>query len=286
MPWLVTSCALIFAIAVVGGAVPLAVRRTERVQHLMIAFAAGVFLGAVFLHLLPEVAAMADPGAAMADPSAATPAPAPEHGELDAAHEHEHGHGHGHGHILWLCVLLGVVGLFLLENLAIRGGQRIDTAADTAAAENRARHRTVGWATLFGLSVHSFTAGLGLSAGVGLEELRGPLLLSVVSHKAVEGFSLAAALLLAGMGRKHVLVVVVAFALVTPAGALGRAWFAPNLSGLDLQILAALAAGTFLFVALCDLLPEVFHHKHDTVLKIGLLAAGIAVDFVVHSLGG
>ncbi|MEM7203144.1 MAG: ZIP family metal transporter [Planctomycetota bacterium] len=266
MNWLVVSTLLIFATALAGGVVPLFLRRTERGQHLMIAFAAGVFLGAVFLHLLPQIAGMAASRAAE-----------------DHGHAHEHaGSGHGHAQLVWLCVLLGVLLLFLIENLALRRGG----PPTSAAAESRAQHRTLGWATLFGLSVHAFTAGIGLSAGVEFETPKGPLLVSVLSHKAVEGFPLGTAFLLAGMPRRRVLLLLVAFALVTPAGAYGRRWLAPELSSLGLEVFTALAAGTFLFVALCDLLPEVFHHRHDDGLKVALLAAGIGFDVVVHWLVG
>ncbi|MEM7202936.1 MAG: ZIP family metal transporter [Planctomycetota bacterium] len=274
MDWLTSSSVLIFAIALVGGVVPLVLRRTERVQHLMIAFAAGVFLGAVFLHLLPEIAGMA----AGATADAEHHGHAHPHGD-DADHQGA-GHHLGRGHLLWLCVLLGVLLLFLIENLLLRGAPR----SGEAAAESQDRHRTVGWATLFGLSVHAFTAGLGLSAGVQMEALQGPLLVSVVSHKAVEGFSLGAAFLLAGMPRRRVLVLVLLFALVTPAGALSRVLLAPEMTGLGLQVFTALAAGTFLFVAICDLLPEVFHHRQDTAAKVVLLIAGIGVDLIVHSV--
>ena len=62
MEWLITACGLITLVAIAGGSIPLMLRRTERVQHLMIAFAAGVFLSAVFLHLLPVVGQEAGAG--------------------------------------------------------------------------------------------------------------------------------------------------------------------------------------------------------------------------------
>lgn len=257
MTWLLGVSVLIAGIAIVGGLVPMFLRRTERAQHLLIAFAAGVFLGAVFLHLLPEVASMAE----------------------SHAHEHVDGNGEVHQHaagrgLIWACVLVGLVVVYLVENLMLR---RSD--ADVSGEE---RHRMLGWATFLGLSVHAFTAGLGLSAGVELPELRTSLLLSVVGHKGVEGFSLGVAFLLARMPRRRVMLLIVLFALITPLGAFVRAWIAPDLSGLALHIMTALAAGTFLFIAVCDLLPEVFHHRKDTLAKIMLLAAGVSVDQVIH----
>jgi zinc transporter ZupT len=45
----------------------------------------------------------------------------------------------------------------------------------------------------------------------------------------------------------------------------------------------ALAAGTFLYVCLCELLPEVFHHREDGVLKIAFLSAGVALMFGIEA---
>lgn len=51
---LVWNAVIVLAI-LVGGALPLIHRWSERVLHLFVAVAAGVFMGAVFLHLLPEL---------------------------------------------------------------------------------------------------------------------------------------------------------------------------------------------------------------------------------------
>lgn len=264
--WLVSSCLLVLALAVAGGAVPLVLSRTDRLQHLLIAFATGTFLGVVFLHLLPSVAAAA---------------------------EERHDAG------TWGFVLVGVVGLFLLENIAFRRrAERVGHAHHAPHAhrdhghapgddpDDHRRHRTVGYATLFGLSVHAFTSGIGLAAAVEVEELRAPLLVSVLSHKAVEGFSLSTVFLLAGSTARRAFRLTALFSLATPAGALLGALVVERLDARGLDALTALATGTFLFVALCDLLPEVFHRTEDTGWKVALLAAGTALGLLGHAAGG
>ena len=52
------------------------------------------------------------------------------------------------------------------------------------------------------------------------------------------------------------------------------------------SILTALSAGTFLYVSLCELLPEVFHRRQDGPLKISLLLIGVAAMWYVHAIGG
>jgi zinc transporter ZupT len=170
--------------------------------------------------------------------------------------------------------MLGVVGLYLLENLVFR-----------RPGSGRHQHVTMGWASLLGLTVHAFTAGLALAGASEQAHLAWPVYCSIVSHKVTETFSLATVFMLAGYGIARVLAIVAAFSLVTPAGVLcGQVWVA-DLDAFGVQVLVALAAGTFLFVALCDLLPEVFHHREDALAKVGLLAAGVAATYLMHAVG-
>jgi len=50
---------VIVAVALGGGLLPLFVGRSDRLLHLFISLATGLFLGVVFLHMLPEVAELA-----------------------------------------------------------------------------------------------------------------------------------------------------------------------------------------------------------------------------------
>ncbi len=254
------------------GALPLIARRTERMLHLLVAFATGIFLGVVFLHLLPEVAHMTEVGqvsefadltAGGGEVLAADPGPAPGDDSKVFAHGHRLS-------ILWPGVLAGVLGLFLLENLVLRN------ASD--------RHVTVSWASLLGLGIHSFIAGFGLAAADAHPGLSDPLYVSLLTHKGPEAFSLGTVFLLAGFSPKRILAIVAAFALVTPAGALMGNFVVDTLSQEGLLLLMAISTGTFLFVALCDLLPEVFHHREDALLKVVLLVLGIALSTLLEGM--
>ena len=230
-----------------GGAIPLFFRLSDRVLHLLVAFATGIFLGAVFLHLIPQIAELA----ALPGSSA----------ELAGGHQH---------HSLWLFVLAGLLGVYLLEHLIL----------------NRATsdpHRTLGYASLFGLCIHSFTSGVGLSVASRYPAIEKSLYFSIASHKSAEAFSLATVFLLAGFGRGPTLAIIALFSLVTPAGILFGSWMVNQLSSYGVAVLTSLAAGTFLFVALCDLLPEVFHDKQDELAKVALLLAGIGASAIAHA---
>ena len=42
---------------------------------------------------------------------------------------------------------------------------------------------------------------------------------------------------------------------------------------------------TFLFVSLYDLLPEVFHHREDSLVKVLLIVAGVGAMAFCHEMG-
>ena len=186
----------------------------------------------------------------------------------DAAHA-----SHGDGLAApWpgVLVLAGALLLYLLQNLVLPGRAASDP------------HVSVGWGFLVGLSVHAFATGLGVAAASGRPSLAGALLLPVVMHKAAEGFSVATVFLLSGKGRGKILLLVALFALTTPAGLLAGEALRGQLGPAGRDAFVALAAGTFLFVALGDLLPEVFHGRHDTAWRVVLLATGVALGPLLH----
>ncbi len=233
---------LVFAATFLGGFVPLFFRRTERVFHVVVAFATGLFLGIVFFHLLPGVWSP---------------------------------RGNDGLGPFWrgAFVLGGLLSPFLVENLLLAGrhGSRA--------------HHTLGWGSFFGLSLHALANGLGWAAtslAPGIDPRA--VLLSLVSHKLPEGFSLATVLLLFGeTSRRKTLVLLFLFACVTPMGFFFGRTFFERVDPIAIQALVAIAAGTFLFVALCDLLPEVFHEREDALGKVLLLAAGIGASLLVEA---
>ncbi|MBL6756037.1 MAG: ZIP family metal transporter [Planctomycetes bacterium] len=292
----------IFAVGLAGGLAPLFLKWKDRGHHAALAFSTGIFLGAVFLHLLPVIGQEASAGHDHAQeqvidlthdhdgdgiPDHGPGSPGYEAGEEDG-HDHDHDHDHGAhaGHVHgpvgpWLWVLVGVLGVFLVEALMIPG----TTHGHGHGPNDTQRHAAVGWAALVGLSVHSLTAGVALAAVQGEAQLAGVMLLAILAHKGFESFSLASVFSMTDIGRGRLITLLVAFSLITPLGLLMGGALTGVLGG-GISILTALAAGTFLYVCLCELLPEVFHHRKDGALKLGLLSAGVALMWAVHAHAG
>ncbi len=234
----------VFALVIGAGALPLLMKPSARVLHAVIALASGFFLGVTFLHLLPEI-----------------------------AHQ-------SHSVAMWGCVLAGVLAVFFAEVL-LRHGDPHQHQHDHAHEHehdhpaHHGGHRVVGIASFVGLSVHTLGAAIGIGLSFDNVPLREALVSATLSHKAAEAFSLVSVLLLSALARRTVILLLAAYALVTPIGiALGRL-FAESLPKSMLLLAEGLAAGTFLYVAVGELLPEVFHGRKDRGTKVVLLLAGI-----------
>ncbi|GJM22498.1 MAG: hypothetical protein DHS20C15_24130 [Planctomycetota bacterium] len=243
---LLTDLGLIMGAGLLGALPLLRKRSSERWLHTALGLSTGVFLGALFLHLLPQLATRLQSGDA----------------ELSAP-------------LLWGSVLAGALLLGLLRALALR----------PHGHDELQHHRAVGFGALTGLSLHAFTAGLGYAVLAHSHHVAQPMLLAIVGHKAFESFSLTTLLQLAGLARARVFLIVFGFALLTPLGALladtALVAASPALS----DVLLGLATGTFLYVCLAELLPEVFHHREDVLAKVTLLGLGVGAMALLE-LGG
>jgi zinc and cadmium transporter len=205
---------VLLALAGTAGGMPLVRSWSHRGLHVLASVAAGLLLGTVFLHLLPELSG------SLPDEGPGSRAP-------------------------WVVGLAGFLALFFVEKVWLE-------------RRNGDSHRVVWYACYTGLSLHAAVAGLALALVFDHGSATWPILIAILLHKIGESFSLATVMRLAGLQIGRLVVFLLLFALITPAGMLvGRNLLTPE-AGHDL-IVEGFACGTFLYVAACDLLPEVFH---------------------------
>jgi len=111
------------------------------------------------------------------------------------------------------------------------------------------------------LSMHSLFEGLGLGA-----ESEGGLtsiILAVVSHKSLEAFALGLSIFNAKFSRKRTCAIILGYSCATPIGiAIGMSVPSEsNIANLITGILTAVAAGSFMYISLVEILPIEFHKQ-------------------------
>lgn len=127
------------------------------------------------------------------------------------------------------------------------------------------------------LSVHSFIAGMAL----GVQESSAaalPTLIAIVAHKWVEAISLGVSVVRVTPDRRILLRVLVIFASMSPLG-IFAGWALDALTTGHVQAvvsagLTALASGTFVYVALVDVLIEEFSSSTDKRPKLACVCLG------------
>lgn len=245
---------LLIGAVLLGAVPPLFKPWSDRGLHVFVSLAAGMFLGALFLHLLPEMTSAVGAG---------------DHGHDSQAHQHG-------ATAPWIAALAGLLLMFLIERF---WGER-----RAGGPGHKARHASLFLATSVGLSLHAFVTGVALG-GVDVHDVAGTaFLLSFAVHKASEGFSLASVGRLAHVEPRRLLLTVAVFACVTPAGVLLASGLAAT-GGRAEPVLMGASVGTFLYMAVGNLLPEVFHepeHRSEAIvaLLIGVLLASVGIPHV------
>lgn len=227
---------LIFVAAMIGGLFPLWRKWSDELLHMFVSFGAGIFIGTVFLHLLPEA--------------------------LSSEHAHDAAP----------FILIGFLVVFFIEKFLFSLGEN----------GSRNTHTVISVAAFLGLSVHSIIAGFGLAVGSRFEGLDSVLFYSIITHKTTAAFSLMSLFLLAQYNKKKCLLLLLLFSLMTPFGALVLGPVLPSHEGYLLHASIGLTAGTFLYVSVGELLPEVFHTSEKKWQKLILLLLGI---FLISLMG-
>lgn len=132
----------------------------------------------------------------------------------------------------------------------------------------------IGLSALFGLSLHTFANGVALGAGV-LEGLGGVVFLAIAAHKVPETFSLTAILQHEGYARKQIALLTMLLMSMIPLGAIAVMGVAQLTSWPVVPYATAFSSGTFVHVAVSDLLPEVHKRTSRKTLVLASFLIGI-----------
>ena len=236
-------------------------KRTKLLPH-MVSFAIGALLGAAFLGLLPH---------ALLSPHAE---------DL---------------HDITLTVLVGILVFFLLEKLVlwrhchsfeceVHGADELDnenhhhSRADDKAAP-------AGSLVLIGDGVHNFVDGVLIAAAFLTDIYLGIVTaLAVAAHEIPQELGDFAILLQSGYSRTKALVFNLLISLTTVIGAV-VAYVSLSSAQALLPYVLAIAASSFIYVAVADLIPGL--HKRvapkESLQQISLITLGVVVIYIAHS---
>ena len=269
---LALCCLAIVAVSILGGLLPLSRTLTHTRLQLYLSFAAGTMLGAAFFHMLPEAVEIGAPGT-----------------------------------LRWTAG--GLIALFLLERFfsfhhherleqpsVVSHGPDCDHSHATGP-EATLRGPALNWAAAaVGLSVHSLIGGVALASAMLADQQTGAgpgaaawgVFLATLIHKPADSLTVVSLMLRARVRPGYAHLVNLGFALMIPLGValllLGIGLIdAPQADPLTAAALA-FSAGTFLCIALSDLLPELQFHRHDRVKLSAALLLGFGL-MIGASLG-
>lgn len=251
--FLIYTVALL-AVSALGAYMPFIRKLDDKQTHLLVALSAGIFLGILFFLLLPEAFG--------------------EGGESGMSTRD-----------ISIVILIGFFAILLVD-VIIKHFHMVSCPCE--CHEDDHKHELTSLSAFIGLSIHACVDGLVLATtliadpNIGFVALGGMCL-----HKFVELFSLSSTFHLSDKSKKQIVIYLTAFALITPVAALFSFLV---LGGVDVDgkvgIPMAFSAGTFMFVALCSMMPEAFHRKKQVLPSFIMVVIGIAIAAAVFLLFG
>lgn len=156
-----------------------------------------------------------------------------------------------------------------------------------ACEEHGCDYHTIGMAAFVGLTIHGVIEGFALASSIFVTQLGALILVAILAHKAPAGFALTSILKLSKKSSRQILYFVVGVALSGPLG-MFLAYFIlrneklPSTAG----VLLAMSAGTFLYIAACDLLPELHRSNTEKFKRLGAFMIGIGISYLSVYLVG
>lgn len=242
----ISAIGLIFLTGIVGGTMPLRIKLGAVGRRRMSfgnAFSAGVFLGAGLLHMLPDSVEQFALFAGDID----YPMPA-------------------------LLCAAGFLLILFLEKGFLGGREGLEDLS--------AQRVFYPFVLLVVLSLHSLIAGTSLGLETHLVASLA-IFIAIIAHKGAAAFSLGVSLRQGGFPRSRHIGLVTLFSIMVPIGVLLGALFASDIGGrMDTEfegIFDALAAGTFIYVGVLEILPDVFGGVENRWAKLCLILAGFGL---------
>lgn len=240
---------VLLIVTALGCHLPFLLKRSESNLHTLIAFSAGVMLGVLFVMLMPEAFEET----------------------IEADFDYK---------MACYMILVGFV-LLLVIDFLVKKYLHFDEHGHDGHS-----HSITSLSAFTGLAIHSFFDGLALAAAFTAGEEIGILMLvGLCLHKIVVAFSLASTMIMSE-NLKSTKIYLGTFCVISPLATVISYLFINSVDMAFTGPALCFSAGIFMFVTLCDMLPEAFHHRSRDPKQIVMLLLGLAVAIAVSVLCG
>jgi zinc and cadmium transporter len=245
---LLTGAAGALSAFIAGGFMLLPAARRDALLPHLVSFATGALLGAALLALLP--------------------------------HAFESGVG---AHGIGIALVGGIIAFFVLEKMVLWRHCHVD-ACEAHGPQDHHRDRASATLILWGDAFHNLLDGVLIAAAFLTNPHLGVVTtVAVFAHEIPQEVGDLAILLNGGMSRQRALLLNIAVSLTSVAGAV-VAWFLLARALEWLPYALAIAAASFLYIAVADLIPGL-HRRVDaktSLQQVALIALGILVIGFSH----
>jgi zinc and cadmium transporter len=224
----------------------------DRLMPSMVSFAIGALLGAAFLALLPHA--------------------------LESPVKVE-------VHEIGLTVLLGLLGFFVLEKLVLWRHCHTHDCEVHGSDFEHAKKMATGSLILIGDGIHNLVDGVLIAAAFLTDVHLGIVTsMAVIAHEIPQELGDFAILLHSGYSRTKALLFNVLASLTTVVGGV-VAYYSLATAASLLPYVLAVAASSFIYVAVADLIPGLHRRPaiSATLQQIALIALGVLVIYVTHA---
>ncbi|MFW5704443.1 MAG: ZIP family metal transporter [Nanoarchaeota archaeon] len=255
-------------------------RNTKRLQTkmlLIVAFAAGTMLGTVFFHLVPESFALYDAHSDEGIHIEGLGVIEDNHA-LEEEHESEAGHAHEHGANLPSIMILAGILLFYIIEKFIHWHHHHDVDCHKHSLSRLA---------MIGDAFHNFLDGAVIAVAFTVSTEIGIITtIAIALHEIPQELGDFAILIHSGMSRGKALFINFLSGTTAILGGLIAYFFVSGFQNLQ-PLLLALTAGSFIYISLADIVPEINKSKEGIsryLLTVSLFF-GIALTFLLTFIG-
>lgn len=235
--------ALIITVALVGGYYAFKIKSSKRSAlyfSLGNTFAAGIFFGAGLIHMLPDASEGFADVVKSDFPFAA------------------------------FVASMGFLLILFIEKIMLK----------EEIFEHGEKQHSSPYILILILSIHSIIAGIALGTEDQLSKSF-IIAIAILAHKGSASFALAISMIKGGFAKSDIAKLITMFSFMTPLGIFTGSFIANILtskaSEFSIAMFDALAAGTFLYIAIMEIFNEEFEKQGNTYLKLTMSVAGVLV---------